>query len=96
MESVGKTPARLRPSCRFVDDDDLPVLGDEVLDVLLEQGVRPHQLVDVVHRLGLVGVLAERRFFLLAALLVVEFGVLANRVDVLAEVGEDEQGLLVR
>ena len=41
------------------------------------------------------GVLAKRGFFLLAALLVVEVGVFSDCVDVLAEVGKDEQGLLI-
>ena len=41
-------PTRHRPSRELIDDDDLPVVGDDVLDVALVQ-VRPEPGVDMVH-----------------------------------------------
>ena len=55
VESVGPAPPRHRAAGEFVDDDDLAV-ADDVLIVLLVEGVGLEGLVDVVEHLDVVGI----------------------------------------
>ena len=95
MQAVGKTAPGLRPARGLVDDDDASVIGDEVLHVLLEKGVRLHQLVDIVHRLVLLGVVAVRLFLLARLVLFAQRIVAADFVDEYADIGQHEERLLV-
>ena len=47
VQAVGPAPARHGPAGKFIDDDHLVVL-DDIIDVVMEQGVRPQRRVQVM------------------------------------------------
>ena len=67
----------------------------DVLDVFLEERIRLHQLSYVVYRLGALGVIAVGDLLPLSPLILVDRSVLANPIDLLAQVGQDEERLFV-
>ena len=105
METVAPAAALHDTAGLLVDDFDLTVLGDDVVDVFLEEGVGLEELVDGVDAVALDGEVAVDflffgGFFLGGEVLVLEFGDHAADVGelveiaVLAEAGEEVHALV--